>query len=299
MRMTTISDYNGKRSEFLVIIIPVLLLGMLLISNVSNFDYDHNDFHNFSHLVISEPNSPAVNMKNKRETNVSADIPAQTAVNPYELYKNEPAPMGIADFGIGPDGIPYSYNTTSFLGTISLNNLSTYNQSLGNSGSQVGFQLNVNLFFKDGGNVYVYWVQDVAVFNTTDNCFYVVDNIWNMSSSSANMHNSTISGSGTIGDSSSTKFYYYVYNHQFTLTYPAKLTLQINTTTSSIGLPEIEFMFNDGSGMITYDKPTFLFTNNVTSGPFFLVDGKQYEPEIVELCIFAELEDIFHMLSTT
>ncbi len=277
--MTTISDYNGKRSEFLVIIIPVLLLGMLLISNVSNFDYDHNDFHNFSHLVISEPNSPAVNMKNKRETNVSADIPAQTAVNPYELYKNEPAPMGIADFGIGPDGIPYSYNTTSFLGTISLNNLSTYNQSLGNSGSQLGFQLNVNLFFKDGGNVYVYWVQDVAVFNTTDNCFYVVDNIWNMSSSSANMHNSTISGSGTIGDSSSTKFYYYVYNHQFTLTYPAKLTLQINTTTSSIGLPEIEFMFNDGSGMITYDKPTFLFTNNVTSGPFFLVDGKQYEPD--------------------
>lgn len=280
MRKITISDDTGEKRDLLIIIIPVLLLvGVLLISNVSNLGYEQNDFHNISHLGVSMSNSPLRNLKDTRESNVSVNTQAQTAVNPYELYKNEPAPMGIADFGIGPNGVPYSYNTTSFLGTISLNNLTTYNQSLGSSSSQMGFQLNVNLFFKDGGNVYAYWVQDVADFNTTDNSFYMVDNIWNMSSSSANMHNSTISGSGTIGNSSSTKFYYYVYQHLFSLTYPEKLTLQINATTSTSGLPEIEFMFNDGSGMITYDKPIFLFTKNITSGPFFLVDGKQYEPD--------------------
>ena len=280
MRKKTISDYAGKRRNLSVIIVPVLLIvGVLLITSVSNLGYDHNGLHNISHSGVSGSKSSMSNLNPTRESNVTVNTRAQTAVNPNEIYKNEPAPMGIADFGIGPNGVPYSYNTTSFMGTISLTNLSTYNQSLGKSSSQMGFQLNVNLFFKDGGNVYAYWVQDVADFNTSDNSFYMVDNIWNMSSTSANMHNSTISGSGTIGNSSSTKFYYYVYEHMFSLTYPAKLTLQINTTTSSSGLPEIEFMFNDGNGMITYDKPIFLFTKNITSGPFFLVDGKQFEPD--------------------
>ena len=44
-----------------------------------------------------------------------AGINVNGAVNPNQYYTHEPAPMGIADFGIGPGGSPYYYNTTSFL----------------------------------------------------------------------------------------------------------------------------------------------------------------------------------------
>ena len=47
-----------------------------------------------------------------------AGINVNGAVNPNQYYTHEPAPMGIADFGIGPGGLPYYYNTTSFLGTV-------------------------------------------------------------------------------------------------------------------------------------------------------------------------------------
>ncbi len=280
MRKLFISHDDVRNRKFYAFIILVLLLvSAMIIVNMPNYSFQPKDSSVISHSEISGSNFSLRNFRQTLNGNLSVITPAQTAVNPYEIYKKEPAPMGIADFGIGPKGVPYSYNTTAFRGTIFLNNLSTYNQSLGQSNKQVGFQLNVNLFFKDGGNVYAYWVQDVAVFNTTDNSFYIIDNIWNMSSGSANMHNSTVSGSGTIGSASSTKFYYYLYNHLFSLTYPAKLTLQINATTSSTGSPEIDFMFNYGSGMRTYDQATFIFAKDLTSGPFFLVDGKQYEPD--------------------
>lgn len=280
MRKIAISHSIDKNMKISALIIPILLLvSTMLVINISGSQQQHSDSSVISNSGISGFNFPAGNFVETFKDNFTVNTMPQTAVNPYNYYKNEPAPMGIADFGIGPGGVPYSYNTTSFRGTISLNNLSTYNQSLGGSSSQMGFQLNVNLFFRDGSNVYAYWVQDVADFNTTDNSFYMVDNIWNMSSRSANMHNSTVSGSGTIGNASSTKFYYYLYKHLLSLSYPAKLTLQINTTASLTGSPEVEFMFNDGNGITTYDKATFIFANNITSGPFFLVDGKQYEPD--------------------
>jgi len=89
-------------------------------------------------------------------------------VNPFSLYSKEPAPMGIADYGIGPNGQPFKYRTSKFLGIISVNNLGTYNASLNQSAYSIGFQLNVNLFFENGNTQYAYWVQDVAFVNTSD-----------------------------------------------------------------------------------------------------------------------------------
>ena len=274
-------QFNAKNRAILAIILPVLILliSALFVANTPSANYSNKSYPSNPISGMNESSPVVITHKHVLKSNSNLSSESQTAVNPNAYYKQEPAPMGIADFGIGPNGVPYSYNTTSFRGTVSINNLTTYNQTLGKSSSQMGFQLNVNLFFNENGNVYVYWVQDVADLNTTDNHFYMIDNIWNMSSSSANMHNSTISGSGTIGKASSTKFYYDVYQHIFSLSYPAKLTLEINTTTSSNGSPEVEFMFNDGNGMIAYDKPVFIFSKAVTSGPFFLVDGKQYEPD--------------------
>jgi hypothetical protein len=110
------------------------------------------------------------------------------AVNPLNFYQHEPAPVGIADFGIGANGAPYSYNTTSFLGSISIlrlevNSTATGTAAVGLANTTVGnsapvqtvgntflpvdalgitFQLNVVLAFEDSGQQYAYWIQDVA-----------------------------------------------------------------------------------------------------------------------------------------
>ena len=101
-------------------------------------------------------------------------------VNPYSLYRSEPAPMGIADYGIGPNNSPYAYNTTSFLGVIKIGSLSVVNNNT--SSRSLSFQLNVNLEFNNSGIPYVYWVQDVFFLNTSTNAISFIDNIWNMSS---------------------------------------------------------------------------------------------------------------------
>ena len=41
-------------------------------------------------------------------------------VNPYQYYQNEPAPVGISDFGIGRNGSPYFYNTSAFEGKVNI-----------------------------------------------------------------------------------------------------------------------------------------------------------------------------------
>ena len=66
----------------------------------------------------------------------NSTIMTQSPVNPSIIYKQEPAPMGIADYGLGPGGTPYQYTTSSFEGMININNLQTYNASLTSSEMQ-------------------------------------------------------------------------------------------------------------------------------------------------------------------
>jgi len=204
-------------------------------------------------------------------------------VNPYRFYSSEPAPMGIADYGLGPNDQPYGYETTAFLGIINVNNLETYNASLNQSAYWMSFQLNVNLFFENGGTQYAYWVQDVAHVNTSDNYVQFIDNIWNSSSSGANMFNSTVLGNGTVGNSSGTGFYYdwanqYLPGNDIPLSYPYNIQFEVISYVDSQGYPAVAFLYNDGYGWVTYDNANFVFARDLTSYPEFLVDGYQYEP---------------------
>jgi flagellar basal body-associated protein FliL len=204
-------------------------------------------------------------------------------VNPFSLYSKEPAPMGIADYGIGPNGQPFKYRTSKFLGIISVNNLETYNASLNQSAYWMTFQLNVNLFFENGNTQYAYWVQDVAFVNTSDNYVQFIDNIWNSSSSGGNMFNSTVLGNGTVGNSSGTGFYYDFANqtlpgNDIPLSYPYNIQFEVISYMDSQGYPAVAFLYNDGYGWVTYDNANFVFARDLTSYPEFLVDGYQYEP---------------------
>ena len=212
-------------------------------------------------------------------------ISSTDTVDPTELYQNEPAPMGLADFGIenaGTSNQAYSYNTTSFLGSVNINSLSVVNNTTNNK--CMTFQFNLNMAFYDGNSLYVYWVQDVAYVNTTSHDIAFLDNIWNLTSQSANMHNSTLSGNGTVGNSSGTHFYYSYANNSLpgnclSLIYPSTIDFMVNSTVTSNGKPQVDFMYNDGYGWVTYDSPVFTFVNNLTVDLGFVVDGYTYEPD--------------------
>jgi len=201
-------------------------------------------------------------------------------VNPYNFYSSEPAPMGIADYGLGPNDQPYAYETTAFLGLINVNNLETYNASLNQSAYWMSFQLNVNLIFENGNTQYAYWIQDVAHVNTLDNYVQFIDNIWNDSSFSSSVYNGTISGNGTSG----TGFYYdwanqYLSGNDIYLSYPYNIQFKVFSYINAQGYPAVDFLYNDGYGWVTYDNANFIFASDLTSYPEFLVDGYQYEPD--------------------
>ncbi len=206
----------------------------------------------------------------------------QSSVNPSRLYSTEPAPMGIADYGIGSGGLPYEYNSSSFEGVINVSSLQTYNSSLTSSyyGYRYGmsFQLNTVLSFTFSGLKYVYWTQDVAFLNTSNHTLYIIDNVWNFTSANSKIHSSTITGNGQV---KSTEGFYYDLGGSpaggdSTMKYPSTLSLRINTTLSS-GVPEVLFQYNAGLGWITFDSPRFTFANGAST-PAFVVDGNSYTP---------------------
>jgi hypothetical protein len=212
----------------------------------------------------------------------NSTIMTQSAVNPSLLYSQEPAPMGIADFGLGPGGTPYQYNTSSFEGMINISNLQTYNASLTSSyyGYRYGmsFQLNTVLSFSLSGNTYDYWTQDVAFLNTSNRTMYIIDNVWNLSSSKAKIYNSTLSGTGVVN--ASLGFYYDIggvpTGSKPGESYPFTLAFRLNSTLSS-GTPTVEFQYNAGSGWVTFDSPEFIFAKGA-SAPAFVVNGNSYTP---------------------
>lgn len=199
-------------------------------------------------------------------------------VNPNSYYSSEPAPMGIADFGVDPSsGVGYTYNTTEFVGSVELGNLSVYNASNAPYGSQLSVQLNVVLELTSGGNTYQYWIQDVAFIDTSTDYIQFLNNIWNFSGSGAFMSPSDVSGNG----SAYYGFYYAgassgLVGNDITYTYPMLLQLRVIATTAGTGVTSVAFEYNDtGSGWGTYDNVGFIGLKGAKDQGF-VVDGTNY-----------------------
>ena len=257
-----------NRSGEISVIVLVILITSSTVAVVTNISTPSN---NSPHLQLPKVTIP------KLESNHQS-----SQVNPYLSYINEPAPMGIADYGLGLNRVPYNYSSESFLGVIDINSLKTYNSSLLVLGN-VTFQLNLNMVFSYEGKSYVYWVQDVLYLNTSNNEVSFLDNIWNLSSSNANMFNSTVLGDGTVSSAGNSNFYFdFASNsssgNNISLKYPATIYLKMNATVSSLGIPEVVFLYNDGYGWIAYDKAIFHFVTKSGVAPYFYVDGAAYNP---------------------
>ena len=209
-------------------------------------------------------------------------LPTGQQVNVASLYQKEPAPMGIADYGIGQNGVPYSYVTSSFQGSITVNSLQSITST--SHSPDMTFQLNVNMYFYvNQYTYYVYWIQDVAILNTSNGNLLFIDNIWNISSYGASMYNSTVLGNGTIGVSGSQYYYYDFANTNLpgdnvTISQGTTFLMETDTFINSQGFPEVDFLYNDGYGWVTYDNARLIFATNLYSTPYFLVDGYVYQP---------------------
>jgi PKD repeat protein len=218
--------------------------------------------------------------------------PTGLNVDPTNHYTSEPAPMGIADFGVsGTNG--YSYSTNQWLGNYSWTTLCI--NGCGPAGFTV--QMNVVLQFVQGGQTYDYWIQDVAEATSesgnrvdmgpTAYGLGFIDNVWNFSGPANGCGYDTVSGftgNGTFGYNSgcgSNEYYYDEASASLpgatsTLTGPANFYLLVRTWQNAQGEPVVVFGWNDGSGWVGFDTVTWTFATAVTSFQQFTVDGSNY-----------------------
>ncbi|HEV2166727.1 MAG TPA: thermopsin family protease, partial [Thermoplasmata archaeon] len=211
------------------------------------------------------------------------DRPLAGPVNPQGTYSAEPAPMGVADFGIDGSGAPYSYSTSTFLGIANLTALKANdvaNPSVGN----VAFELNTVLTFQVGSKAYVYWLQDgFDVESHSEHVALLQDYVWNFSTPSASLNASSVAGNGSFVNYGG----YNVYisyppktlpGATANLTFPMLLGLRIvSGTAGSQGVPWVGYDYNDGFGWIRGSNVSFPFAGGASSVGQF-VNGNAYTP---------------------
>jgi hypothetical protein len=189
--------------------------------------------------------------------------------------------MGIGDFGVGESGLPYTYNTTEFLGNFSWTNLSL------SSGGDTEFtdQLNVVLQFVQGGTTYAYWIQDVVIMDSSSGALEFENNIWNFSSTSYCLSNSDVTGNGTVYAYKGCEGYYAVLastqpGATEDMPSPGDFSLLVRSYLSSGGVPEVAFEYWDGvtSYEVTYDNVVWPWATAVTADNGFYVDGNSTAP---------------------
>ena len=214
-----------------------------------------------------------------------------TPVVPGCGFSAEPAPMGIADYGVSGYGHPtyYAYGTTAFLGVINWTNAYIYSSGQGGSFS---IQLNVVLNFINGGKNYSYWIQNVPVPDDStknDLAMSYANNIWNFScaSTTCNLATNTVTGNGT--DSGGVYVWPKSGNSGCagggsgtcdTLDGPSWTAVEVRSFLSASGSPEVRFCYFDklNPTMKCYDTVTFGFAHHVTLDRGFFVDGLSMNP---------------------
>lgn len=198
-----------------------------------------------------------------------------SGVDPFDGYDHEPAPIGIADFGVSPHGPPYSYTTSAFLGLIDLGSFAVAAPSGVIYGPESTIELNLVLEFRQAGSLYQYWIQNFANYDTADRQPLFGDNVWNLSNSISELGDGGPTGNGSIYAGGDGEFYYAGAGSRpgngATLPAGGELDLLANASTHD-GLPAVTVAYRDGFGWRSYDLITFPFATGAT-GVAFLVNG--------------------------
>ncbi len=208
-----------------------------------------------------------------------------TLIDPRAGYSREPAPMGIADFGVtgtGAGAEGYAYAAPSFEGTAFVRGMNVSISDHGTTLHVVAFELNVVLVLECNGTNYTYWIQNGLHVNATSREYTIGGAyVWNFSSPSA-----TFASGELRGNSSSTldgDVYYDIPSgcpeipgQCSTLSWPGTLTGRVATGESG-GVPYVAYQYDLGSGWVTYDNVSFLHLTGATDVGF-VVDGFHATP---------------------
>lgn len=186
-----------------------------------------------------------------------------SVVNPRQFYSHEPAPMGIADFGVtgtGPGSSAYEYASPMFQGDAMVNSMSV---SISGSTSKVtAFELNAVVVLQRDGTNYTYWIQNGLHLDAASNRYSIGGAyVWNFSRPSATLASGELVGNARSVLVSDTYYFIPSCGASFpgqctTLSLPAQLTGRIVTSTSS-GVPYVLYEYNIGAGWVAYDNVSF------------------------------------------
>lgn len=209
--------------------------------------------------------------------------PLAGPVNPQRGYSTEPAPMGVADFGVDGSGHPYGYSTSQFLGTATIASLKA--NVVGNpSAGNVAFELNTVLAYSVGASNYVYWLQDgFDVESHSEHVSLLQDYVWNFTAPGATLNSASVAGNGSLVNFGG----YNVYitypprtlpGSNITLTFPLSLQLRVvSGTAGPMAIPWVGYDYNDGFGWIRGANVSFPFAQ-FAAGVGQVVNGSRYTP---------------------
>ncbi len=192
-------------------------------------------------------------------------------IDPLRMIK--PAlnyPIGVASYGLynGSGRISaYQISTGEVVGVANISDMAAtdYNYSAENiSKHGASLQLNVELNTDLGGRHEVFWLQDVADFDTEKGAMYAVDNVWNNTVPAGGLGNSTLAGKGSVVQCSTCRsgdFYAYSYPRtpiSYSLPLSIKLVIAENQTQAGTVLYfGYQLLGNGGSGpgpLVFYDR---------------------------------------------
>ena len=185
-------------------------------------------------------------------------------------YSGPPAPIGVADLGVGTGGF-HDYNSTSFEGMANLSALSTFSPGASaavESPDWSSLQLNLNLDnLSEPTGFRVGWLQDVARINATEVQF--VDNVWGVVGPN---------GTAGYGNGTSVEAIYYDAGPRLPVSFPLDLTLRVSVAVSG-SAPVVRFGYQlqdpNGSWNGTFDTVTLSASVAPGSPPQFVVLGGQ------------------------
>ena len=148
------------------------------------------------HMYLNKGNY-TIFIKSNGTTLVAFNITPRL-INPFQnIYGNrstDALPIGIASYGLyntlNGSTRTYQINTTEIVGIANISSIEAYNATPSSNVSKYGASLQLNIMmngYNNDGKKLAYWLQDVINFNTSNDNFYLADNIWNSSLPSANM----------------------------------------------------------------------------------------------------------------
>ena len=205
-----------------------------------------------------------------------------SVINPLSGYSHEPAPMGIADFGVtgtGGGAAAYTYSTDILVGNVHVNSMDI--SIPGHSSKVTAFELNEVLVLQLNGVNYSYWIQNGLHVDASSRQFTIGGAyVWNFSSAPAHLSAGELRGNSSSVLASDT--YYFIpgcgvfAGQCSTLSWPGSFSGRVVTAVSG-GIPYVDYQYDLGSGWVSYDNVSFLHMDGARDVGF-VVDGSHSTP---------------------